>query len=210
VISTDGSEHRLLRLLEAILFAATEPLSERELARRLPAGAEIGKLLSLLAAHYAARGVRLVRAGSTWAFATAPDLAPLLAGERPIEKKLSRAAIETLAIVAYHQPVTRGDIEEIRGVQLGKGTLDVLFEQGWIAPRGRRETPGRPVTWATTDAFLRHFGLAELGDLPGVEELRATGLLDTRLAIRVPRPDDAAEAEAGESASPEPLDPNGR
>jgi segregation and condensation protein B len=210
VISTDGSEHRLLRLLEAILFAATEPLSERELARRLPAGADIGKLLSLLAADYAARGVRLVRAGSTWAFATAPDLAPVLAGERPIEKKLSRAAIETLAIVAYHQPVTRGDIEEIRGVQLGKGTLDVLFEQGWIAPRGRRETPGRPVTWATTDAFLRHFGLAELGDLPGVEELRATGLLDTRPAIRVSRPDDAAEAEAGESASPEPLDPDGR
>ena len=210
MISTDGSERRLLRLLEAILFAATEPLSEREMARRLPASADVGKLLSLLAADYAASGVRLVRAGTTWAFATAPDLAPLLAGERQIEKKLSRAAIETLAIVVYHQPVTRGDIEEIRGVQLGKGTLDVLFDQGWIAPKGRRETPGRPVTWATTDAFLRHFGLAALSDLPGVEELRATGLLDTRPAIRVPRPDDAAEAEAGESASPEPLDPDGR
>lgn len=207
--SPERSERRLLRLLEAILFAASEPLAERELAQRLPEGADVGKLLSLLTADYAARGVHLVRAGATWAFATAPDLAPLLAGERQVEKKLSRAAIETLAIIAYHQPVTRGDIEEIRGVQLSKGTLDVLFEQGWIAPKGRRETPGRPVTWATTDAFLRHFGLAALTDLPGVEEMRATGLLDARPAIQVPRPD-AGEAEAGESILPEPLDPDGR
>ena len=207
--SPEAAERRLLRLLEAILFAASEPLSERELAPRLPEGADVGKLLARLAADYAARGVHLVRAGTTWAFSTASDLAPLLAGERQVEKKLSRAAIETLAIVAYHQPVTRGDIEEVRGVQLGKGTLDVLFEQGWIAPKGRRETPGRPVTWATTDAFLRHFGLAALTDLPGVEELRATGLLDARPAIQVPRPD-AAEVEAEESAMPEPLDPDGR
>jgi segregation and condensation protein B len=192
-----------------MLFAAAEPLAERELAARLSQGANVRKLLSRLAADYADRGVRLVQAGATWAFATAPDLAPLLAHERQVEKKLSRAAIETLAIIAYHQPVTRGDIEEIRGVQLSKGTLDVLFEQGWIAPKGRRETPGRPVTWATTDSFLRHFGLATLSELPGVEELRAAGLLDTRPAIQVLRPD-ASEAEAGDSALPEPLDPDGR
>jgi segregation and condensation protein B len=209
VISPEGSERQLLRLLEAMLFAAAEPLAERELAERLPQGANVRKLLSRLAADYAERGVRLVQAGATWAFATAPDLAPRLARERQVEKKLSRAAIETLAIIAYHQPVTRGDIEDIRGVQLSKGTLDVLFEQGWIAPKGRRETPGRPATWATTDAFLRHFGLATLSELPGVEELRAAGLLNTRPAIRVLRPD-AAKAEAGESALPEPLDPDGR
>jgi segregation and condensation protein B len=209
VISPEGSERQLLRLLEAMLFAAAEPLAERELAERLPQGANVRKLLSRLAADYADRGVRLVQAGATWAFATAPDLAPRLARERQVEKKLSRAAIETLAIIAYHQPVTRGDIEDIRGVQLSKGTLDVLFEQGWIAPKGRRETPGRPATWATTDAFLRHFGLATLSELPGVEELRAAGLLNTRPAIRVLRPD-AAKAEAGESALPEPLDPDGR
>jgi segregation and condensation protein B len=209
MISPEGPERQLLRLLEAMLFAAAEPLAERELAERLPQGANVRKLLSRLAADYAERGVRLVQAGATWAFATAPDVAPLLAHERQVEKKLSRAAIETLAIIAYHQPVTRGDIEEIRGVQLSKGTLDVLFEQGWIAPKGRRETPGRPATWATTDAFLRHFGLAALSDLPGVEELRAAGLLDARPAIQVPRPN-ATEADAGDSIPPEPLDPNGR
>jgi segregation and condensation protein B len=199
----------LLRLVEAILFAAATPLTERELAERLPAGTDVRKLLALLEADYAARGVRLMRAGATWAFATAPDLAPLLVTERRIETKLSRAAMETLAIVAYHQPVTRGDIEEIRGVQVSKGTLDVLFEQGWIAPKGRRETPGRPVTWATTDGFLRHFALATLNDLPGVEDLRAAGLLDARPAIQVLRPE-AAESDMGGSARPEPLDPDAR
>ena len=205
----EESDRRLLRLLEAILFASAEPLDERELAERLPAGADVGKLLALLAADYSARGVHLVRAGATWAFATAPDLAPLLARERHVEKKLSRAAIETLAIIAYHQPVTRGEIEEIRGVQLSKGTIDVLFEQGWVAPKGRRETPGRPVTWATTDAFLRHFGLATLNDLPGVDELQAAGLLDRRPAIQALRPE-AAESDTGEGGLPEPLDPDGR
>jgi segregation and condensation protein B len=209
MISPEGAERRLLRLLEAIVFAAAEPVAERELAQRLPAGADVRKLLALLSAEYAARGVHLVQAGTTWAFATAPDLAPLLARERQIEKKPSRAAIETLAIIAYHQPVTRGEIEEIRGVQVSKGTLDVLFEQGWIAPKGRRETPGRPVTWATTDAFLRHFGLAALSDLPGVEELRVAGLLDARPAIQVPRPEET-EGDAGDSMPPEPLDPEGR
>ena len=206
---SEESDRRLLRLLEAILFASADPLDERDLAERLPAGADVGKLLALLAADYSARGVHLVRAGATWAFATAPDLAPLLARERHVEKKLSRAAIETLAIIAYHQPVTRGEIEEIRGVQLSKGTIDVLFEQGWVAPKGRRETPGRPVTWATTDAFLRHFGLATLNDLPGVEELQAAGLLDRRPAIQV-LPPEAAEGDTGESVLLEPLDPDGR
>lgn len=209
MIGPEESDRRLLRLLEAILFASADPLDERELAERLPAGADVGKLLALLAADYSARGVHLVRAGATWAFATAPDLAPLLARERHVEKKLSRAAIETLAIIAYHQPVTRGEIEEIRGVQLSKGTIDVLFEQGWVAPKGRRETPGRPVTWATTDTFLRHFGLATLNDLPGVEELQAAGLLDRRPAIQVPRPE-AAESDTAEDVLPEPLDPDGR
>jgi segregation and condensation protein B len=209
VIGAEGSERQWLRLVEAILFATATPLTERELAERLPAGADVRKLLALLEADYAARGVRLVRAGATWAFATAPDLAPLLATERRIETKLSRAAMETLAIVAYHQPVTRGDIEEIRGVQVSKGTLDVLFEQGWIAPKGRRETPGRPVTWATTDGFLRHFGLATLNDLPGVEDLQAAGLLDARPAIEVLRPEGAQSDGAG-SAIPEPLDPDAR
>lgn len=203
------SERGVLRLLEAILFASADPLGERELAERLPPGADVRKLLALLTADYATRGVRLVRAGSTWAFATAPDLAPLLASQQQVEKKLSRAAIETLAIIAYHQPVTRGEIEEIRGVQLSKGTLDALFEQGWIAPKGRRETPGRPVTWATTDDFLRHFGVATLSDLPGIEELRTTGLLDARPAIQVSRPQ-ADPGEEGESAALEPLDPDGR
>ena len=205
----EESDRRLLRLLEAILFASADPLDERDLAERLPAGADVGKLLALLAADYSARGVHLVRAGATWAFATAPDLAPLLARERHVEKKLSRAAIETLAIIAYHQPVTRGEIEEIRGVQLSKGTIDVLFEQGWVAPKGRRETPGRPVTWATTDAFLRHFGLATLNDLPGVDELQAAGLLDRRPAIQALRPE-AAASDTGEGGLPEPLDPDGR
>ena len=205
----EESDRRLLRLLEAILFASADPLDGRDLAERLPAGADVGKLLALLAADYSARGVHLVRAGATWAFGTAPDLAPLLARERQVEKKLSRAAIETLAIIAYHQPVTRGEIEEIRGVQLSKGTIDVLFEQGWVAPKGRRETPGRPVTWATTDTFLRHFGLATLNDLPGVDELQAAGLLDRRPAIQVLRPE-AADSDTAEGVLPEPLDPDGR
>jgi segregation and condensation protein B len=166
------------RLLEAILFTAGEPMSERMLARRLPAGSDIKRLLARLAADYADRGIHLVRAGETWALMTAPDLGPLLAAERAGERRLSRAAIETLAIIAYHQPVTRAEVEQIRAVQLSKGTLDLLFEHGWIAPKGRRDSPGRPVTWGTTDAFLRHFGLASLRELPDVAELRAAGLLD--------------------------------
>jgi len=169
-----------LRLLEALLFASAEPLDEESLGGRVGAGADVRALLEELRAHYAPRGVNLVRTGGGWAFRTAPDLAPLLRLEEEVSKKLSRAAIETLAIIAYHQPVTRGEIEQIRGVATSKGTLDILMEHGWIRPGRRRETPGRPLTWITTDHFLDHFGLETLRDLPGVEDLRAAGLLDSR------------------------------
>jgi segregation and condensation protein B len=172
-----------LRLLEALLFAAAEPLGPEQLARHLPEQADLETLLEELSGLYANRGVNLVRSGRRWAFRTAADLAPLMRVEKTVERKLSRAAVETLAIVAYHQPVTRGEIEEIRGVALSKGTLDVLLEAGWVKPKGRRRTPGRPVTWGTTEAFLDHFGLEALDALPGAGELKAAGLLDTRPAI---------------------------
>ncbi len=218
----------LLRLLEAVLFAASEPLPERALAARLPEDADLEALLAHLKADYAGRGVNLVRAGNTWAFRTAPDLAARLTEEVQVARKPSRAAIEILAIIAYHQPVTRAEIEEIRGVGLSRGTLDVLLEAGWIRPRGRRRTPGRPVTWGTTDGFLDHFGLESTEDLPGVEDLKAAGLLDARPAIEAARQRDvpaAAESADGEDAAqdeapmdedvraaddepPEPLDPD--
>nr|WP_246152116.1 SMC-Scp complex subunit ScpB [Roseospira navarrensis] len=199
-------------MVEAILFAAAEPMTEKALAARLPGGTDVSGLLAELAAHYDRRGVRLVRRGATWAFRTAPDLAAVLTVESVEQKKLSRAAVETMAIVAYHQPVTRAEIEEIRGVAVSKGTLDVLLEAGWIRPRGRRQSPGRPLTWGTTDAFLDHFGLESLKDLPGVEEMKAAGLLDARPAIAaygaraadhgvLPDPDGPDDAAA------EPLDP---
>jgi len=169
-----------LRMLEAMLFAATEPVPEARLADRLPEGCDISALLSELSALYEGRGINLVPVAGRWAFRTAPDLAGTLKIEINVSRKLSRAAVETLAIIAYHQPVTRGDIEEIRGVALSKGTLDVLLEIGWIRPVGRRRTPGRPVTWGTSPTFLDHFNLNELNDLPGVDELKAAGLLDTR------------------------------
>jgi len=171
------------RILEAVIFASTEPVSEKILARLLPEGANMAAALKELKAHYAGRGVNLVRAGKSWAFRTALDLAPHLNREVEVSRKLSRAAVETLAIIAYHQPVTRGEIEEIRGVGLSKGTLDNLFEAGWIGPKGRRQTPGRPVIWATTDGFLDHFGLEAIGDLPGMDDLKTAGLLDSRPAI---------------------------
>jgi segregation and condensation protein B len=169
-----------LRLLEALLFAASAPLDEASIAQRLPQGADVAGLIAELAEHYRARGVNIVEVAGGWTFRTAPDLAPRLKLEQTVSRKLSRAAIETLAIIAYHQPVTRAEIEEIRGVVVSSGTLDVLMEAGWIAPKGRRETPGRPVTWATTDAFLSHFGLADRGDLPGIDELKAAGLIGPR------------------------------
>lgn len=176
----DGPMSHALRVLEAMLFAATEPVEEAALAERMPEGVELPSLLAELAAHYRGRGVNLLRVAGRWAFRTAPDLAPHLRIERKVPRKLSRAAVETLSIIAYHQPVTRGEIEEIRGVALNKGTLDVLLEAGWIRPVGRRRTPGRPVTWGTSTAFLDEFGLGSLSDLPGVDELKAAGLLDTR------------------------------
>lgn len=176
-------EARTLRLLEAILFASAEPLDQETLAARLPAGADARALLQTLRAEYAGRGVNLVETGRAWAFRTAPDLAADLRIETTATRRLSRAAVETLAIIAYHQPVTRAEVEEVRGVALSKGTLDILFEAGWIRPKGRRRTPGRPVTWVTTETFLDHFGLESLDELPGVEELKAAGLLDTRPAV---------------------------
>ncbi len=174
---------QLLRLVEAMLFASAEPVSERSLAARLPEGADIKGLLQEVAGLYANRGVHLVPLEDRWAFRTAPDLAGRLQLETTVARKLSRAAIETLAIIAYHQPVTRAEIEEIRGVALSRGTLDTLLEATWVKPKGRRQTPGRPVTWVTTDAFLDHFGLESCEALPGMEELRAAGLLDARSAI---------------------------
>ena len=170
-----------LRLLEAMLFASGEPLDEAALAARLPADIDLRAALTRLQEDYAMRGVNLVRVGGKWAFRTASDLSWLLSKETVETRKLSRAAIETLAIIAYHQPVTRAEIEEIRGVSTSKGSLDVLLQTGWIRPRGRRKAPGRPVTYGTTDVFLSHFGLDRLDDLPGLEELKGSGLLDGRL-----------------------------
>ncbi|HEV8029939.1 MAG TPA: SMC-Scp complex subunit ScpB [Stellaceae bacterium] len=173
---TERSEQ--LRLVEALLFAAPEPLSEEELALRLGDEADVAALLRELGESYAERGVNIVRLAGGWTFRTAPDLAPNLRSERTVSRKLSRAAVETLAIIAYHQPVTRAEIEAIRGVALARGTLDRLLEAGWVRPKGRRDSPGRPLTWATTPAFLAHFGLDSLNELPGIDELRAAGLLD--------------------------------
>ncbi|MBC7953002.1 MAG: SMC-Scp complex subunit ScpB [Rhodospirillaceae bacterium] len=171
-----------LRLIEAMLFASAEPLDERALAERLPANMDVAAVLGELQQHYALRGVNLMRRGGKWAFRTAPDLAGQLVIEQTQTRRLSRAAIEVLAIIAYNQPITRAEIEEVRGVALSKGTLDLLFEAGWIRPRGRRRTPGRPLQWATSEAFLDHFGLESLEDLPNLKELKAAGLLDTRPA----------------------------
>lgn len=173
----------LIRLLEAVLFASSDPVAERALARRLPEGVNLKPLLKALMGLYEGRGIVLVRRGGSWAFRTADDLASRLNLEVEVSRRLSRAAIETLAIIAYHQPVTRGEIEEIRGVSLSKGTLDLLFDEGWIKPRGHRDTPGRPMLWGTTDNFLDHFGLDSVSQLPGLKDLRAMGLLDARPAM---------------------------
>jgi segregation and condensation protein B len=167
-----------LRLIEAMLFAAGEPLDEDAVARHLDEPTDIRELLSELAENYAGRGVNLVRLAGGWAFRTASDLAPKLRIERSVARKLSRAAVETLAVIAYHQPVTRAEIEQIRGVAVAKGTIDTLMEAGWVRPKGRRAGPGRPLLWVTTREFLIHFGLADLNELPGLEELRAAGLLE--------------------------------
>jgi len=193
-----------LRILEALLFAATEPLDEKILGKRLPAGVDARALLMQLQKEYEPRGVNLVRVAGKWALRTATDLAWLLTHEAVVTRKLSRAAIETLAIVAYHQPVTRAEVEEIRGVTTSKGTLDVLLETGWIKLRGRRKAPGRPVTYGTNEEFLSHFGLEALTDLPGLDELKGSGLLEKSLpsGFTVPVPSDDPALRDDE----EPLD----
>jgi len=180
-VTVHPETHQHLRIIEAMLFAATEPLDEASLAERLPKGADVRGLIEQLRHTYEKRGVQLVEVGGKWQFRTAQDLAFLLRKDATEQKKLSRAAMETLAIVAYHQPVTRAEIEDIRGVSVSPGTLDILLEVGWIRPRGRRRSPGRPLTYGVTDAFMSHFGLANIADLPGLEDLKAAGLLDSRL-----------------------------
>jgi segregation and condensation protein B len=181
-----------MRIAEAMLFAAADPLEESEIARRMPDGVTVGEVLARLKQDYAARGVNLVRVGKKWLFRTASDLGWLLSVDAVEPKKLSRAALETLAIVAYHQPVTRAEIEDIRGVAISKGTLDVLLETGWVRLRGRRRTPGRPLTYGTSEAFLLHFGLEAIGDLPGLEELKGAGMFDGALpqGLIIPQPRD--------------------
>ena len=169
-----------IRLLEALIFASAEPLDERTLADRMGSGVDLGTLLTELRRDYAGRGIDLVCTAGRWSFRTAPDLAEKLRVDAEVQRKLSRATVETLAIIAYHQPVTRAEIESIRGVATSKGTLDILMEAGWVRPGKRRETPGRPLTWFTTDGFLDHFGLESLRDLPNLEDLKASGLLDAR------------------------------
>jgi segregation and condensation protein B len=192
-----------------MLFASAEPLDEKSLAARLPQGTNVREALVRLQEEYATRGVNLLRIGGKWTFRTANDLSWLLSKETVDTRKLSRAAIETLAIIAYHQPVTRAEIEELRGVSTSKGSVDVLLETGWIRPRGRRKSPGRPLTYGTSEAFLSHFGLDAVGDLPGLEELKGAGMLDGRLppGFSVPVPsDDPALREDEDPLEPGDLD----
>ncbi|MBT3331024.1 MAG: SMC-Scp complex subunit ScpB [Rhodospirillaceae bacterium] len=203
----DEYEANHLRMIEALLFAATEPLDERSMSARLPEGADVPELLRQLSGHYANRGVNLVQVAGKWAMRTAPDLHFLLQEHRQQTRKLSRAGLETLAITAYHQPVTRAEIEDVRGVSLSKGTLDLLMELGWVRIRGRRRTPGRPVTYGTTDGFLEHFGFQSAKDLPGLDELKASGLLEGQartdllpLSHREPE-DPLAEGDDGSEAT---------
>lgn len=177
-----------VRLTEALLFAAEEPLSEAQIAERLPPSVKASAVMERLQLDFAGRGVEPVLAGGRWTFRTAPDLASSLALTKQEERRLSRAMEETLAIIAYHQPVTRPEIEAIRGVSLSRGTLDALLDTGWVRPGPRKEVPGRPLTWLTTPAFMEAFGLAKLGDLPGIDELRAAGMLETAPMLDLPPP----------------------
>jgi segregation and condensation protein B len=193
------AKRRHLRILEALLFAAAEPLDEASLAERLPADADLPALLADLRAAYAERGVNVTQVAGGWVLRTAEDLAPYLRRHVTEPRRLSRAALETLAIIVYHQPVTRAEIEAVRGVSISKATLDLLLETGWVRMRGRRRSPGRPVTYGTTPGFLSHFGLDSLSHLPGLEEFQAAGLIGPGLAtdFRIPMPDqDSLEAEA--------------
>ena len=183
------------RIAEALVFASSEPVSEKAIAERLPEGTDVHAVMNTLAAFYSLRGVNLLRVDDHWAFRTAADLSFLIHRDQTDLRKLSRAALEVLAIIAYHQPVTRAEIEEIRGVATSRGTLDVLLETGWIKMRGRRRTPGRPVTYGSTLDFLDHFGLEELRDLPGLDELKGAGLLSPQIPsnFQVPVPPDNDE-----------------
>jgi segregation and condensation protein B len=199
-----GPSADALRAAEALLFAGGEPLTAKALAERLGPAVDVAAVLMKLKKDYAGRGVELVEAGGAWRFQSAPDLAGLFTETRAAPKKLPKAAMETLAVVAYHQPVTRAEIEEIRGVSLSRGAMELLLELGWIKPRGRRRTPGRPLTFGTTEAFLSHFGLTSLDALPGKDDLKGLGLLDPRAAaaLEVPRP------EADLASDEEPLGPD--
>ncbi len=189
-----ADRHRFIRIIEALLFAATEPLDERTLAQNLPEGTDVGLLLADLREQYAQRGVNVVRVSGKWALRTAEDMSYLLEKHAREERRLSKAALEMLAIIAYHQPVTRAEIEEIRGVSTSPGTLDILLETSWVRPRGRRRAPGKPITYGTTDIFLQHFNLDSIKDLPGLADLKAQGLLDSNLppGFMVPEPTDVA------------------
>jgi len=205
----NATEHaQIMRMAEALMFAAAEPLDIDSIAARLPDGADVGAVIEDLQKAYESRGVNLVRIANKWMFRTADDLSFLMEREAVEQKRLSRAAMETLAIIAYHQPVTRAEIEEIRGVSVSKGTLDVLMETSWVRLRGRKRTPGRPVTYGTTEDFLVHFGLENVGDLPGLDELKAAGLLDGRLppGFDIPNPSDTGgegDGEFEDTAEPE-------
>lgn len=196
VIDQAAEERReAVRIAEALLFAAVEPLEEGEIAKHMTAGTDVRAVLEELRDHYTGRGVNLARVAKRWYFRTAPDLGWLLSRDQQEQKKLSKAALETLAIIAYHQPVTRAEIEDIRGVAISRGTIDVLMETGWVRLRGRRKAPGRPVTYGTTESFLLHFGLENITDLPGLDELKSAGLFDGRLpkGFGVPTPSDDPE-----------------
>lgn len=186
----------VIRMAEAIVFASAAPVGEKQLAERLPAGVDVAATMRRLQEIYASRGVNLLRIGDGWAFRTAGDLAFLMSRDTVQQKKMSRAALEVLAIIAYHQPVTRAEIEEIRGVETSKGTLDTLLETGWVRMRGRRKSPGRPVTYGTTEAFLDHFSLEELRDLPGIDELKGAGLLSGRMPANFSIPLPPVDADA--------------
>lgn len=198
-----------VRVIEALLFATPGPVTQAMMKPHLSKGADVEALMAALVQDYAPRGVNVLRIAGGWMLRTAPDLAPVLADQIPEQRKLSRAAVEVLAIIAYHQPVTRAEIEEIRGVSTSRGTLDVLLETGWIRMRGRRRTPGRPVTYGTTGDFLVHFGLDSIQDLPGLDELKGAGLLDGRIppGFSIPSPsDDLEPLEDEEPLDAEPLD----
>ena len=189
-----------IRLLEALLFAAVEPIDIETLRERMPDDVDISALLARLVRDYAGRGVNLVTVAGRWRFQTAPDLAGHLVDVKEAPRKLSRASLETLAIIAYHQPVTRAEIEDVRGVAVSKGTIDVLMELSWVRPRGRRRTPGRPTTYGTTEGFLAHFNLESITDLPGRDDLKAAGLLDPRLPkdFEMPTPMEPDDLRIGE------------